>query len=291
MKILILGATGMAGHTIAVYLTKKKHDVTTFTRTPFCLCTNNIVGDAFDLKRLGEVIHAEKYDAIINCIGILNDNAEKNKYNAVFLNSLLPHYLAKELADLDTRLIHISTDCIFSGKTGKYEESSVADGFTFYDRTKAIGEIVDNKNLTFRSSIIGPDMNEKGIGLFNWFMQQNDTINGYAKAIWTGITTLTLAKAIESAIQQNLTGLYHLVNNSTINKYELLKLFNYYFKDNNTIINKQENIMVDKSLINNRKDFNFVVPSYEEMISEMRSWICEHKELYPHYNIKKKEEL
>ena len=101
----------------------------------------------------------------------------------------------------------MSTDCVFSGKTGGYDESSLRDGETFYDRSKALGELENQKDLTFRNSIIGPDLNEEGIGLFNWFMKQTGEINGYTKAMWTGVTTLTLAKAMESAVQQGLTGL------------------------------------------------------------------------------------
>ena len=94
----------------------------------------------------------------------------------------------------------MSTDCVFSGKTGWYSETSSRDGETFYDRSKALGELENNKDLTFRNSIIGPDLNKNGIGLFNWFMKQEGQIYGFTKAIWTGVTTLTLAKAMERCV-------------------------------------------------------------------------------------------
>jgi dTDP-4-dehydrorhamnose reductase len=175
----------------------------------------------------------------------------------------------------------MSTDCVFSGKTGGYKENSFRDGETFYDRSKALGEIENNKDLTFRNSIIGPDRNKNGIGLFNWFMKENDQINGFTKAIWTGVTTLTLAKAMEQALEENLTGLYNLVNNETISKYELLKLFNKAMKNNEIL--PSEKLSLDKSLVNSRTDFSFIVPSYEIMVEEMKIWIENHKELYPHY--------
>ncbi|KAB2477476.1 SDR family oxidoreductase [Bacillus cereus] len=282
MKFLILGATGMAGHTIAIYLKEQGHDVTTLSRKPFSYC-RNIIGDVTDLNILTDVINKNDYDVVINCIGILNQDAEINKYNAVLLNSYLPHYLSHITQNSRTRIIHMSTDCVFSGETGSYNESSVRDGETFYDRSKALGELENEKDLTFRNSIIGPDMNEKGIGLFNWFMKQNGEIGGYTKAIWTGVTTLTLAKAMEKAADSNLGGLYNLVNNDSITKYEMLGLFNRYCKENKLIINKNDTVALNKSLVNNRKDFDFKVPSYEEMVCEMKEWIDNHKELYPHY--------
>jgi dTDP-4-dehydrorhamnose reductase len=177
----------------------------------------------------------------------------------------------------------MSTDCVFSGKTGGYSETSFRDGETFYDRSKALGELENNKDLTFRNSIIGPDMSERGIGLFNWFMKQEGQINGFTKAIWTGVTTLTLAKAMEQALKENLTGLYNLVNNEDISKFELLKLFNKYMKDDRIEILPSDKLSLDKSLINNRTDFSYNVPSYETMVAEMKEWIENHKNLYPHY--------
>ena len=177
----------------------------------------------------------------------------------------------------------MSTDCVFSGRRGTYNEASIPDGETYYDRTKALGEVNDSRNLTFRNSIVGPDMYENGIGLFNWFMKQNAPIGGYTKAVWTGVTTLTLAKAMDAALETNLSGLYNLVNNDTISKYELLGLFNKYFKDGKLQVNENPDFICDKSLVNNRKDFPFIVPSYEIMVQEMHEWIISHKELYPHY--------
>jgi dTDP-4-dehydrorhamnose reductase len=114
-------------------------------------------------------------------------------------------------------------------------------------------------------------------------MKQEGEINGFTTAIWTGVTTITLAKALEKAMEENLVGLYNLVNNDKISKYELLTHFNEYFKGNQLEINKSIIVSLDKSLINTRKDFNFLVPSYQEMIIEMKEWILVHKELYPHY--------
>lgn len=282
MKVLILGGTGMAGHTISIYFKEAGHDVTAFSRSKVDYC-KNVNGDITDFENLKKIINEGQYDAIINALGILNQDAEDHKSNAVLLNSYLPHFLSDTTKEMKTRVIHMSTDCVFSGKTGGYSETSFRDGETFYDRSKALGELENNKDLTFRNSIIGPDMSERGIGLFNWFMKQESQINGFTKAIWTGVTTLTLAKAMEQALKENLTGLYNLVNNETISKYELLKLFNKYMKDGQIEILPSDNLSLDKSLINNRTDFSFKVPSYETMVAEMKEWIDNHKDLYPHY--------
>jgi dTDP-4-dehydrorhamnose reductase len=282
MKFLVLGASGMAGHTIAIYLQESGHDVTTITRRPFNYC-KNIERDVNDLVFLKQEISQGDYDVVINCIGILNKTAEENKDQAVFLNSYLPHILSKITQNMKTRIIHMSTDCVFSGDVGSYNENSLRDGNTFYDRTKALGELENSKDLTFRCSIIGPDINKNGIGLFNWFMAQSGEIFGYNKVFWTGVTTLTLAKAMEKAAQDNLVGLYHLVNNAKISKYDLLSLFNEQFKHGKLKMGVNDKVIIDKSLVNNRLDFKFQVPSYEQMVIEMKAWVVAHKDIYEHY--------
>lgn len=284
MRFLVLGATGMAGHTIAFYLQEQGHEIVSFSRQVLhgCQCVR---GDVRDLDRLYNLIASGNFDYVINCVGVLNQFADKDRENAVFVNSYLPQWLAKVLQKGNTRLIQMSTDCVFSGDTGGYSEMDVPDGRSFYDRSKALGEIDDQRNLTFRNSIVGPDMREQGIGLFNWFMRQSGEINGYTKSIWSGVTTLTLAKAMEQAAVQNITGIYHLTNNERINKYDLLRIFKKYFKEDSVRIRPIKGIEHDKSLINTRNDFHFVVPSYDQMIKEMYEWILGHKALYPHYKV------
>lgn len=287
MKFLVLGATGMAGHTISIYLHEQGHEVTAFSKNPFPYC-KNINGDAMNKAFMISMLKEDYYDVVINCIGILNQDCDRNPSKAVYLNSYLPHLIADALSRTETKFIHMSTDCVFSGKKGLYNEDSFPDGETFYDRTKALGEVAldqaeDNKNLTFRNSIVGPDMKENGIGLFNWFMKQSGTINGYSQAIWTGVTTLTLAKAMERAAMENLKGIYNLVNNQSISKFDLLGLFNKHMRNGKINILPSDAVNLNKSLVNNRKDFSFEVPSYEQMVIELKEWIYGHKELYPHY--------
>ena len=281
MKYLILGAGGMAGHIITNYLLEQGEDIEGLEMRKLEYCKTHVL-DVTRFEQLKELVLNNDYDCIINCIGILNQAADDNKDLAILLNSYLPHFLVKITKDSKTKVIQMSTDCVFSGIRGHYIESDNPDGETYYDKTKALGEINDDKNLTFRNSIIGPDINENGIGLFNWFMKQSGKINGFEKSLWTGVTTLTLAKAMHKASQCDLTGLYNLVNNEVTNKYELVSLFNKCM-NKNLKINRVDGIVHDKSLYRTRNDFEFIVPSYERQIKEMAQWIYNHKELYRHY--------
>lgn len=284
MKFLVLGASGMAGHIICIYLKEQGHDVTGFSRReiPF---VKSICADARDTKKLEDLILTGGFDAVINAVGILNKFAEEDKASAVFLNGYLPHFLAPVTKDTQTQIIHMSTDCVFSGHSGPYTEESICDGTTFYDRTKAIGELNDEKNITLRCSIVGPDINKNGIGLLNWFMQQDKSVRGYTHAMWTGVTTLQLAKIMEAAAERKAHGLVNMVYNRNISKYELLKLFNHYMRNDELDILPFDDFSVDKTLIRTNFDFDYSVPSYDDMVSELADWMRAHGNLYPHYKI------
>lgn len=284
MKFLVCGCNGMAGHTISLYLKEQGHSVLGFDRQK-SLYVDSIVGDAFDLKLLTSIISNGKFDSVINCIGILNQFAEQNKALAAFLNGYFPHFLAELTSGTNTQVVHMSTDCVFSGKRGAYTEDDFPDGETFYDRSKALGELNDEKNITLRNSIVGPDINPKGIGLFNWFMQQEKEINGYTKAMWTGQTTLQLAKTMEVAAREKAHGLYNTVPDHAISKNDLCKLFNHYFRNDSIKINPVEGINADKSLRRTKYGFSYLIPDYEQMIAEMAEWVKKHKSMYPHYNL------
>jgi len=286
MKFFVLGCNGMAGHTISLYLKEQGHQVFGFARSNSQFI-DSVAGDAQNTNFLRKLIADGKFDSVINCIGILNQFAESNKSLATFLNSYLPHFLAEVTAGTDTQVIHMSTDCVFSGKRGDYTEDDFCDGETFYDRSKALGELEDDKNITLRNSIVGPDVNFGGIGLLNWFMHQSGEINGYTKAMWTGQTTLQLAKTMEIAAREKAHGLYNTVPDHSISKYDLLILFNHYLRGDSLKINPIEGINADKSLKRTRYEFGYLIPDYETMIAEMAEWIDKHKDMYPHYNLYK----
>ncbi|MDP9579595.1 UNVERIFIED_ORG: dTDP-4-dehydrorhamnose reductase [Bacillus sp. 1751] len=272
MKLLILGGTGMAGHVITKYfMLHSNYDVFYTSRDP--KDKNGIYLDITDFKRLEDIIESIKPDIIINCIGVLNEHASNNPMHAFQINSLLPHQLAKLIERSQGKLVHISTDCVFSGSKGDYTENDSPDGTSVYAQSKQLGEIIDNKHLTIRTSIIGPELKEDGIGLFLWFMKQQGIIKGYKKVFWNGVTTLELAKAIEFLIENNVTGLYHLHSKKKLSKLTLLELFKEVFQKNNIEIIPDEEVVLDRTLINTRTDFYYTPPGYREMLQELKEWM------------------
>lgn len=285
MRFLILGCNGMAGHTISLYLKEQGHQVLGFDRRKSDL-VESVAGDAMDAAFIKDLIGVDRFDSVINCIGLLNQFAENNKAGASYLNAYFPHYLAQLTEGTHTQIIHMSTDCVFSGKRGQYTEDDLRDGETFYDRSKALGELDDDKNITLRNSIVGPDMNQNGIGLLNWFMQQDGEVSGFTGAMWTGQTTLQLAKTMEAAAKEKAHGLYNTVPDTSISKCDLLGLFNRYLKNNPVNIVPVNKMAADKSLKRTRWDFAYKIPDYEQMIAELAEWMRAHKHLYLHYDLK-----
>lgn len=273
-KVLILGIKGMAGHVLYKSLPELgSYDVYGLARN---IEENGkeINLDVTDTAGLKKIISTYQFDVIVNCIGILNKDAEDHPDKAIWFNGYFPHFLEAETKNTSTKIIHISTDCVFSGKKGGYTEKDVKDGYGFYAQSKAIGELDNVKDLTLRTSIIGPELNANGIGLFHWFMhQKKGSISGFSKAFWSGITTIELAKVIHSAISQNLTGIIQITQKDKIDKYSLLKLFNQIFRNNAIFINDNPDYKVDKSMLSAREDFIYELPDYPDMLNEMKNWI------------------
>jgi dTDP-4-dehydrorhamnose reductase len=284
MRFLVLGCNGMAGHMVSLYLKEQGHDVFGFDRNKSSL-VDSVAGDALDADFIKKIIGVDKYDTVINCIGLLNKTCDEHPAMAVYLNSYFPHQLVQLTEGTHTQVIHMSTDCVFSGKRGQYSEDDFRDGETFYDRTKALGEFKNDKDLTMRQSIVGPDINPNGIGLLNWFMQQDGEVSGFTGAMWTGQTTLQLAKTMEVAARDRVHGLYNMVPDSSISKCDLLSLFNEYIRKDKLKINPIDKMAADKSLKRTNWDFDYTIPDYETMVAELAVWIRDHKSLYPHYEV------
>lgn len=282
MRYLIFGVNGMAGHVIASYLAERGHEVAGFARQQSPVC-KTIIGDARNWTDVEKVLKTEEYDTVVNCIGVLNKRVDASLANGIYLNSTLPHLLAEELRDKAAKLIHISSDCVFEGTKGQYTENDRPDAISYYGRSKALGEVVDQENLTLRTSIVGPELKANGVGLFHWFMKQKGTVAGYKNVIWTGVTTLQLAKSIEEDIVRQKTGLYHLVNNETICKHDLLQLFNSAFRKNSIEITENDTVVCDRSLVCTSDGQRFSVPGYQQMIAELVEWMENHRELYGQY--------
>lgn len=284
-KILIIGIKGMAGHMIFNYLLETDQlDVYGMARN--VSTTKNIFNvDVSNTEQVENVLNKGAFDFIVNCIGILNKDAEDNPSKAIWFNSYFPHFLEELTKNTRTKVIHISTDCVFSGSRGGYTEDDFKDGEGFYAQSKALGEIVNEKDVTIRTSIIGPELNENGIGLFHWFMSQPESSNlkGYSKAYWSGLTTLELAKVIVEICKQNITRLIQVTPSDKIDKFSLISLFNSIYRDGKVEIQPYNEFSVDKSLKSIRTDFIYRVPTYEEMLIEQKEWIERYKDLYPHY--------
>ncbi len=284
IRVLVLGATGLIGHQVFNYLDGLgEYELLNFTfRTK--LNENSILVDARDEVALTRSIKNIKPDVIVNCIGILIGGASKNQENAIFLNAYLPHYLLRIAESISAKLIHISTDCVFSGNKGQYTEDDLKDGEGVYPKTKGLGEIIQDKHLTIRTSVIGPELKQDGEELFHWFMSQNGSINGYTESIWSGVSTLELAKAVDWGIKKNISGLYHITNGSSINKYDLLSMLKKHTGKDIDIV-KVPGRVTNKSFLDTRKEINYTIPCYDEMVRDITRLIKSNRQLYKQYEV------
>ena len=280
-RILLFGATGMAGHIAYYYLSSlgRYEIIDVVFRTP--LTDQSIVVNVTDKNAVAKVVREQKPDIILNCVGVLIKGSKEHPDNAIYINAYFPHQLAVLADEIGAKLIHISTDCVFSGSKGNYTETDFRDADDVYGRSKALGEVINDKDLTLRTSIIGPELKRNGEGLFHWFMNQTGQVNGFQTAIWGGVTTLELAKAIDAAIQQGKVGLIQLSNGIGISKYDLLHLFKDIWNKDIEILPYDGN-GIDKSIACSTK-FDYEIPSYKQMLVEQYQWMQNHKELYKQY--------
>jgi dTDP-4-dehydrorhamnose reductase len=285
MKVLVLGSTGMAGHVIYKFLESKDQYNLSNIVYHKKLNEESILLDVRNKELLKERIKEINPEVLINCVGALLKVSNSDYATAVYLNAFLPHYLSQTLTEIGGRLIHISTDCVFSGQKGSYQENDFKDADDIYGRSKALGEVINDRDLTFRTSIIGPELKTAGEGLMHWLFSQEGIVNGYEKSIWSGVTTLQLAIAVDQVINNKITGLYQLTNGIKINKYSLLVLTKNIFNLKNIEINRVEGKNVDKSLVDNRKESSLAVPVYEVMLKELYTFMHENKNYYKHYKL------
>tara|TARA_B100000780_G_C21119425_1_gene453303 strand:- start:818 stop:1663 length:846 start_codon:yes stop_codon:yes gene_type:complete len=269
-KILVLGGAGMLGHVLLKKLNENKvfeiYDITRNKKNR----PNNFECDVTNFDSLFKIIKNVNPNYIINCIGILIKGSLEDPSNAILVNAVLPHKLVRFSRNVKAKLIHISTDCVFDGYKGSYSESDNKTAQDTYGLSKSLGEIKD-KNLTLRTSIIGPELKDNGEGLFSWFINQKGEVNGFTESIWGGVTTLVLADIIIKSINENHTGLIHITNGKPISKYDLLNLIKDKFELNKINLKRVCGKKVDKSL--KTKFSYFQIPAYEEMILDMKNFI------------------
>lgn len=213
-------------------------------------------------------------ELVINCVGLVKQLADANDpLLAVPINTLLPHRLARLCALAGARLVHISTDCVFSGATGNYRESDTADATDLYGRSKHLGEVDYPQAITLRTSIIGHEL-QSAHGLINWFLAQGKTCRGYTRAIFSGLPTVVLAGLVRDVVlaRPELHGVYHVAA-QPISKYDLLRLVaSVYGKDIEIVAD--DRLVIDRSLDASRfrEATGFVAPAWQTMIETMHAY-------------------
>jgi dTDP-4-dehydrorhamnose reductase len=282
MKVLILGGTGMLGHQIIKQCIKLRIGWSTVVRDENLLNKAfggmleerfAILDDIKNFKGLEEIIAKSKSDFVINCVGVVKQSSFANDYvESLTINSLLPHQLEKICANNGARLVHISTDCVFDGKKGMYTETDFSDAIDLYGRSKFMGEISKGDPITLRTSIIGHELVQDTHGLVEWFLTQENTINGFTNAIFSGLTTLELSKLIlQTIIPQNIPGGLYQVAAQPISKFDLLTLLDEVY-GKHIQIDAFEDFYCNRSL--NAEKFNnltgYQVPGWSQLIKEMR---------------------
>ncbi len=277
-KILILGCNGMIGSTVLRVLARNKDwEVTGSVRTtnkPPIPDTSHVKwmygAELTNQDHLAQLMNAVKPDVIVNCAGLTKHLPMGNDpIAALNINALLPHRLAKLCELTSTRLIHISTDCVFSGKKGNYLEDDYPDATDIYGKTKHLGEVIAPGALTLRTSTIGHELGTR-FGLLEWFLSQ-DSCKGYRNAIFSGLPTLEFAKVLRDVVIPNskLEGLYHVAA-QPINKDTLLRLIaKVYQKD--VEIQTDEQFSINRSLSSEKflKATGYRAPDWHEMIEAM----------------------
>jgi dTDP-4-dehydrorhamnose reductase len=264
MRITVVGSRGMAGHVIVKYLEQQGHTVTAVDRTVLDIENDNV-------DQFFENLDA---DFVVNAIGLLVKDCIDRPDRAAVINSWWPQYCAHKLKDTNTRLIHLSTDCVFDGKRGNYFEADEHTETNSYGRSKSFGEVNNAKDITFRMSIIGPEL-KNGTGLLNWVLtNKDDELPGWDNAWWNGITTLQLAKCIDQYINNPaITGVYHLVNNDNqIGKYDLLCKINEVYGLGKKIIRTQGPKTINKILVDTRQQVDFGIPDYNVQLQQLKDF-------------------
>jgi dTDP-4-dehydrorhamnose reductase len=281
MKILVLGVTGMLGNVMFKYLSRNdRYDVYGSARSESArrnfdheLAGRIVTGvDVENQDSLVRLFESVKPEVVINCVGLIKQlAAADDPLAAIPINAMLPHRLAALCGVAGARLVHVSTDCVFSGQKGNYVESDPSDAKDLYGRSKYLGETRDAHTITLRTSIIGPELNGGAHALLGWFLSQEGMVSGYTRAIFSGLPTVELAKVVGDVVipRPELFGLYHVAA-QPISKFDLLTLIaEIYGKE--IEIKAVDEPAIDRSLDAGR--FNaatgYAAPEWRELISNM----------------------
>ncbi len=279
MRILILGGDGMLGHQLLRHFTPT-HDCRVTLRQPlesYASFGLFHAGNAYGgielniMDSIRPVLATFRPEAVINAVGIVKQRpAAEEVIPSLEINALLPHRVALACRDVGARLVHMSTDCVFSGRKGDYTETDPADADDLYGRTKYLGEVHAPNSITLRTSIIGRELARK-TALLEWFLAQKGSIRGFRKAIFSGFTTIEMARIIETLLTRfpRAAGLYH-VSSEPISKYDLLGLVKKRLGLAVDIV-PYDDFVCDRSLDSTRfrSEFGYRPPSWSAMIAEL----------------------
>jgi dTDP-4-dehydrorhamnose reductase len=282
MKVLVFGISGMLGSIVFDVLGREPgYEVTGTVRSdsirdffPADLqqhIVSNI--DVLEIDALTGVVELVKPDMVINCVGLIKQlETAEDPLVVLPINSMYPHRLAAICAQFQSRLIHISTDCVFSGRKGHYLESDVSDAIDLYGKSKFIGELNDMRHaITLRTSIIGHELDTNN-GLIEWFLSQSGSIKGFKRAIFSGLPTVELTRVIRDYVipRPELSGLYH-VSAEPISKYDLLTLVAKIYGKKIEIIPDNE-IIIDRSLNSElfQEETGYKSPDWPELVTRMK---------------------
>lgn len=288
MRILILGGDGMLGHELFRYL-RKAHEVHVTIRRALAnygsikpFATENTY-DSIEIRqfdRVLEVVKDFRPEAIVNAVGIVKQRSDaKECLSSLEINALLPHRLAALCRTINARLIHMSTDCVFSGRKGGYTEDDPFDAEDLYGQTKFLGEVHGAHAVTLRSSIIGLELTRKS-GLVEWFLSQRTGIKGFRRAVFSGLTTTEMARVIERVLvsHSGLSGLWHVAS-SPISKYELLRKLAAILERTELRIEPDDEFVCDRSLDGRRfeRTTGYHAPSWDQMLNELAEQVRERE--------------
>ncbi|CRM06193.1 MULTISPECIES: SDR family oxidoreductase [Pseudomonas] len=283
MKILVLGVTGMLGSAVFKYIASHtSHSVFGTMRGRGGRkyfdekYAENFYSDVdvLDYEALVGVFEQARPDVVINCVGLIKQLAQaKDPLSTLPLNSMLPHRLSKLCALIGARLVHVSTDCVFTGEKGMYLESDISDAVDLYGKSKFIGEIQDQPHaITLRTSIIGHEL-ASSASLVDWFLSQEGAVKGFTKAIFSGVPTSELARIITDFVIPNpqLFGLYH-VSAEPIDKFTLLNEIAKIYEKKIDIV-PDDHLAIDRSLDSTRfrQAVGYVPPAWPDLIQFMRA--------------------
>lgn len=282
IRILVLGSSGMLGSALFRAFSKDPNFDTFGSirsaniKRHFRTELQSALIDSINLEDEEGLLASfaiAKPDVVINCVGLIKQLPNANDYlQSLAINAMLPHRLAKHCIAINARLIHFSTDCVFSGRKGQYKEGDFPDAHDLYGRTKFLGEVSYDNTITLRTSIVGHELG-RAKSLIDWFLGQSAEVKGYTKAVFSGLPTFEIARVVKECILPNreLSGVYHL-SVDPINKYDLLNLVSCTYGKDIRIIPDQT-VVIDRSLNSDRlrAATGFKPRSWSDMIKDMHN--------------------